>query len=93
MSDSVSLRKRGISHFDGSFTFPQEAEFDFCENVEMESSSPFQAFLTRQFERCLPMEVLMPGAELLADNNPGARPRTKTEDFAGHEIPAGRVTH
>lgn len=59
----------------------------------MEENNPFQAFLAEQFERCLPMEVLLPGQELTQDpmfgNNFGSR--TKTEDMMGNEIPVERV--
>jgi hypothetical protein len=36
----------------------------------MGEESPFQAFLPNQFERCLPMEVLIPGTEEMIVANP-----------------------
>ena len=37
----------------------KNALFDFCQEVEMEGNSLFQAFLPDQFHRCLPMENLV----------------------------------
>lgn len=42
----------------------------------MDLGNPFQAFLTRQFEKCLPMDVLIPGSEIVTSGLT-ARPRTK----------------
>ncbi|KAG7368945.1 hypothetical protein IV203_031688 [Nitzschia inconspicua] len=62
------------------------SEFNFCEKVGMESGNPFQAFLERQFEKCLPMEVLTRETESLPDitGNVSARSRTKNSTAVGN---------
>jgi hypothetical protein len=55
----------------------------------MGNENPFQAFLPKQFERCLPMEVLIPGAELVAKPVAVNPARSRTTDTLGSEISYG----